>query len=86
MNTGAFNFDFGIEGDYLVLKWTRLEQASDAVAQSRYPELKMRIRYREISTDTVGAMLKNLEVPRQFSQAILTLISAQVRARLGKPA
>ena len=77
MNTEAFNFDFGIEGDYLVLKWTRLEQASDAVAQSRYPELKMRIKYRDISSDTVGAMLKNLEVPQQFSQAIQTLIAAQ---------
>lgn len=77
MNTEAFNFDFGIEGDYLVLTWTRLQHASDVTALSRYPELTMRFNYREISTDTVGAMLKDLEVPNQFSHAILTLIAAQ---------
>ena len=77
MNPEAYNFDFGIEDDYLVLTWTRLHQASELVAMSRYPELKMRFKYRDISTDTVGAMLKNLEVPRQFSEAIQTLIAAQ---------
>ena len=77
MNPEVFNFDFGIEGDYLVLKWTRLQHIPDGTAMSRYPELKLRFNYREISTDTVGAMLKDLEVPRQFSQAILTLIAAQ---------
>ena len=77
MNPEAYNFDFGIEDDYLVLTWTRLPQASDLVAMSRYPELKMRFKYRDISTDTVGAMLKNLEVPRQFSEAIQTLIATQ---------
>lgn len=77
MNPEAFNFDFGIEGDYLVLTWTRLPHTADLVAGSRYPELKMRFKYGDISTDTVGAMLRNLEVPHQFSQAILTLIAAQ---------
>ena len=77
MNPEAFNFDFGIEGDFLVLKWTRLQQASELTALSRYPELKMRFNYRDISTDTVGAMLKDLEVPHQFSEAIMTLIAAQ---------
>ncbi len=77
MNPEAFNFDFGIEGDYLVLTWTRLEHASNLTALSRYPELKMRIKYPDISTDTVRAMLRDLEVPKQLSQAILTLIAAQ---------
>lgn len=77
MNPEVYNFDFGIEGDYLVLTWTRLQHASDLVALSRYPELKMRFKYRDISTDTVSAMLDNLEVPYQFSQAIQTLIAAQ---------
>ncbi len=77
MNPEAYNFDFGIEDDYLVLTWTRLHHASDFFASSRYPELKMRFKYRDISTDTVSAMLKNLEVPQQFDQAIQTLIAAQ---------
>ncbi|MDE2774529.1 MAG: hypothetical protein OXI77_01180 [Chloroflexota bacterium] len=77
MKPKAYNFDFGIEDDYLVLTWTRLQDTSDVDALLSYPELKMRIKYRDISTDTVSAMLRNLEVPHQFSQAILTLIAAQ---------
>lgn len=77
MNPEAFTFDFRIEDDYLVLTWTRLQHYPDLAALSRYPELKMRLNYRDISTDTVSAMLQTLEVPKQFSQAILTLIAAQ---------
>ena len=77
MNPDVYSFDFGVEADFLVLKWTRLQQASDVEARSRYPELKLRFNYREISTDTVSAMLRDLEVPQQLSQAIQTLIAAQ---------
>ena len=77
MNPDVYNFDFGVEDDHLVLTWTRLQHASDEIAQSRYPELSMRIKYRDISSDTVSAMLRDLEVPRQLSQAIMTLIAAQ---------
>ncbi len=77
MNPEAFTFDFEIDGNYLVLTWVRMQGASRLVSGSRYPELKMRFNYRDVSSDTVSAMLKNLEVPRQFSQAILTLIAAQ---------
>ena len=77
MNPEAYNFDFGIEGDYLVFTWIRLQHASDSTAMSRYPELTMRVKYPDISTDTVRAMLRDLEVPQQLSQAILTLIAAQ---------
>ena len=77
MNPDSYNFEFGIEDDYLVLTWTRLEITNDVEALSRYPKLKMRIKYGDISTDTVSAMLQNLQVPRQFSRAILTLIAAQ---------
>ena len=77
MKPESYNFDFGIEDDYLVLTWTRLQHTNDMDALLRYPELKMRIKYRDISTDTVRAMLQDLEVPRQFSRAIMTLIAAQ---------
>ena len=77
MNPETYNFDFGVEGDYLVLTWTRLQHASDLTARSRYPEVKMRIKYGDISTDTVSAMLRDLEVPRQLSRAIMTLITTQ---------
>ena len=77
MNPDVYNFDFGIEADYLILTWKRLPNTSDREALSRYPELTMRIKYRDISTDTVSVMLKDLEVPHQLSQAILTLLAAQ---------
>jgi len=77
MNAETYNFEFGIEADYLVLTWKRLQHTSDLLAESRYPELTMRINFRDISTDTVSVMLKDLEVPRQLSQAIMTLVAAQ---------
>ena len=77
MNPEVYNFDFGIDAEYLVFTWTRLQHVSDIDAQSRYPELTMRVKYRDICTDTVIAMLRDLEVPQQISQAILTLIAAQ---------
>ena len=75
MNPETYNFDFGVEGEYLVLTWTRLQHVPDLTAQSRYPEVTMRIKYGDISKDTVGVMLRDLEVPRQLSRAIMTLIS-----------
>ena len=73
----AFKFEFGIEGEYLVLHWTRLSDTSHSFALSTYPELEMRFKYGDIASDTVCAMLRNLEVPDQFSEAIMTLIAAQ---------
>ena len=77
MNPYVYHLEFGIEANYVVLTWKRLQQTSDEEALSRYPELTMRINFRDICTDTVSAMLRDLEVPRQLSQAIMTHVNAQ---------
>ncbi len=77
MNPDVYNFDIRINAEYLVFTWIRLQQVSDVDARSRYPELTMRVKYRDICTDTVRAILRDLEVPKQLSQAILTRITAQ---------
>lgn len=43
---------------------------------ARYPELQLRFTYRDISLDTTGVMLKNMEVPSPVSKGILTRIAA----------
>ncbi len=77
MNHEAYRLEIRIDAEYLVFTWIRLQQVSDVDAQSRYPEVTMRVKYRDIFTDTVRAMLRDLEVPQQLSQAILTRITAQ---------
>lgn len=76
MNPEAFNFNVAIDDEFIVVTWTRAPAAPDILALTRYPELQMRFRYRDISTDTVSAMLRDMEVPDPLSKAVMTRISA----------
>lgn len=75
MNPEAFSFDVDIDDEYITVKWQR-SNPSELEANSRYPELQLRFNYREISIDTVRSMLRDMEVPGQLSNAIITRITA----------
>lgn len=76
MNHQAYNFNVAVDDEFIVVTWTRATAAPDMLALSRYPELQMRFKYRDISTATVSAMLRDMEVPGPLSKAVLTRISA----------
>lgn len=76
MNPEAFNFNIAIDDSYIVVRWTRLPHVTDMRALSPYPELELRFNYRDISNDTVRAMLRDMEVPDSLSKPILTRIAA----------
>ena len=76
MNPEAFKIDVAVDNNIVIVKWTRLPYAPDILAMTRYPELEMRFNYRDISSDTVRAMLKDMEVPDPLSKTIMTRIAA----------
>ena len=76
MNQEAFKFDFFIDDEKITVVWKRLPQYSREQALSRYPELKISFTYRDISTDTVLAMLRDMEVPASISKAIMTRVES----------
>jgi len=76
MNPEAFKLDVAIDDNFVVVTWTRLPFRSDIMAMTRYPELEMRFNYRDISTDTVRAMLRDMDVPDPLSKGIMTRIAA----------
>lgn len=76
MNPEAFKLSFAVDSNFVVLNWKRLPNVPEAMAISRYPELEMRFNYRDISRDTVVAMLRDVEVPESLSKAIMTRIAA----------
>ncbi len=72
-----------VHGDALftrnsTVRWNRLPGQSYDGPMSRYLELQMRFTYRDISLDTIGAMLKDMEAPAPISKGILTRITASV--------
>ena len=73
MSAEAYNFELCIDGDYIIVKW---RQKPDAVPAPRYEEFDIRFNYRDISRDTVRAMLTDMQVPASASKAIMTRITA----------
>lgn len=71
-----FNFDIDVDEEYITIRWKRLPGQSYDGAMARYPELQLRFTYRDISLDTIGVMLKDMEVPSQISKGIVTRITA----------
>ena len=76
MNPEAFKLTFAVDNDFITLNWKRMSHVPQALAVSRYPELEMRFNYRDISKDTVVAMLRDMDIPDPLSKAILTRIAA----------
>ncbi len=74
MNPEAFKFDVDIDDEYIIVRWQRLPSALEIF--SRYPELQLRFKYSDISSDTVKAMLRDMEVPDTLSKTIMTRITA----------
>lgn len=75
MNPGAFSFDVDIDDEYITVRWQR-SPSSTLDMLTRYPELQLRFRYHDISSDTVRAMLRDMEVPDQLSKTIMTRVTA----------
>ena len=65
-------FDIDIDNDHITVKWTR---RPDIDVGSRYKEFQIRFNYRDISSDTVWAMLRDIEAPATVSDAIMTRIA-----------
>ena len=76
MNPEAFKLDVAVDDSVVVVTWTRLRSVPDIMAVTRYPKLEMRFNYRDISTDTVMAMLRDMDVPDPLSKGIMTRIAA----------
>ena len=76
MYRDTFKLTYAFDKDFVILNWKRITPEPGDILTSRYPELEMRINYRDISKDTVVAMLRDLDVPDRVSKSILTYIAA----------
>lgn len=76
MSPEEFNIDFLIDEQYITVVWERLPMSRGILASVRYPKLQMKFKYDDISTDTVQAMLRDMEVPPPLSKAIMTRVAA----------
>ena len=70
MNPERFKFNVAIDDNFIIVRWERLPYATDLGTIFQYPELEMRFNYRDISKDTVTAMLRDMEVPGPLYKAI----------------
>ena len=69
----AYVYNVEVMGKFITVKWKRDESFEPP---GRYPELQFRFNYRDISSDTVRAMLRDMEVPDPLSKAVMTRITA----------
>ena len=76
MNPSAFKINLSMDGHFITVKWVRLTQDADVTDAPPYRELEFSFKYSDISRDTVKAMLRDMEVPDAFSNAIMTRIHA----------
>ena len=76
MLTEAFDCNVDINDEFITVRWTRLPHVPDTGWLNRYPEFQIRFRYRDISTDTVSSMLKDMDVPSRLQKAIMTRVAA----------
>lgn len=74
MNPEAFSFNVEIDDEYITVMWQRLPTALEII--TRYPEFQLRFKYSDISSDTVKAMLRDMDIPDPLSKSIITRISA----------
>ena len=75
MSAALYIFDVGIDGDYITVKWHRQD---DAAHTEQYPELHFSFNYRDISSDTVSAMLSDMLVPAPLYDSIMTRVTADL--------
>jgi len=74
MNATEFEITCEVDEDAITGLWKRWPPASDAVSIARYSELQIQFNYRNIASDTVGAMLQDLKVPSPLATGIMTRV------------
>ena len=75
MKPNAYDLDVAVVDEYIKLKWTLDSDISNPSAY-RYPKLEVQFKFTNIAQDTVGAMLRNLEVPRDVFDSIMAEVAA----------
>lgn len=76
MDREEFKLNVSIDDSFVVVTWTRLPSVPNILATTRYPEVEIRFNYRDISIDTVRAMLRDMDVPGPLTNGIMTRITA----------
>ena len=70
----AYIYNVEVMGKFITVKWKRDESFEPP---GRYPELEFKFDYRNISADTVRAMLRDMEVPAFLANAVMTRVTAE---------
>lgn len=73
MNPTGYVYNVEVKGEVITVKWKR---NNEAISLIRYPEIEFSFDYPNISTDTVRAMLRDMEVPDFLANAVMTRIAA----------
>lgn len=73
MSSQAFIYNVEVKGNLITVKW---KHAEGIMPIPLYPELEFTFDYLNISTDTVRAMLRDMEVPDFLANAVMTRITA----------
>lgn len=73
MSLEAYVYTVEVMGKTITVKWKHNE---DFALPGRYSELEFTFDYLDISTDTVRAMLRDMQVPDYLASAVMTRITA----------
>ena len=69
----GYVFSVEVKGEVITVKWKR---NNEAISLIRYPAIEFSFDYPNISSDTVKAILRDMEVPDFLANAVMTRISA----------
>ncbi len=78
MKHGDFEINIEVDADTISVTWKRLPLPPGVVPVSRYSEFQLEFNYRDILSDTVWSMLRNMHVPKAQSNSILTLVESYI--------
>ena len=79
-----YNLNVEIDDEHIIVTWKKVPPElaifSELTPQfreeiTRYPQLSIQINYRDIASDTVREMLRDLEIPDSMSKAIMAQIA-----------
>ena len=74
MKTKEYEVRFSLDRDYIQLKWTMPPGVPDP-STYRYREMDLEVKHSVVSRDTVLVMLRDMEMPRHISNAVLTRVT-----------
>jgi len=82
MNLNDYEVTCEVNEEYITVQWELAPHAkivglnSSISTPDRYPKLTVHFKYRDITKDTLRAMLRDMRLPEAQSKGLLTLVQS----------